>query len=175
MPSTSSTATRATSYRSVCLASPSARRAGGLLEVDRQMSMVDGQCGRSCWRLLLWAGETSAMCHFLPQILVTTQKILNSESMQYHPRDIFVSFSPLMKHVGFRLFDQHMANRSQQSGMGWYRRSRGWSRWLGGSQLRMAGEQDDLSAIFGGVTPKGGENAESSAATTRTRSSNSTR
>ena len=163
MPSTSSTATRATSYRWACLASPSARRAGEHLEVDRQMPMVGGQCGRSCWCLLLWAGETSAsaMCHFLPQILVTTQKILNSESsMQYHPRDIFVSFSPLM-------------NRSRQWGMGWYRRV--WWRWLGGSQLRMAGEQDDLSTIFGGVTPKGGENAESSAATTRTRSSNSTR
>lgn len=88
------------------------------------------------------------MCHFLPQILVTTQKTLNSESMQYHPRDIFVSFSPLM-------------NRSRQWGMGWYRRV--WWRWLWGSQLRMAGEQDDLSTIFGGVTPKGGENAESSA------------
>lgn len=65
------------------------------------------------------------MCHFLPLILVTrtttTQKILDPVSMQHHSCDIFVSFALLIKHVGLGLFDRHMANRSRQWGMDWYR------------------------------------------------------
>ena len=53
----------------------------------------------------------------LPQVLVTRattistttmQKIVDSESLQRHSCDIFVSFSIRMKCVGFVLFDQRM-------------------------------------------------------------------